>query len=86
MISSLIDAKIEKALANSAVSQINAESEAFKNRIKRMEQINISIKERRAAMEPALHSCEKILVLFHDENFCLWKAVIPSSQFMLMLL
>ncbi len=83
MMSALIDAKIEKALAISATSQINAEIESIKNRIQRMENQNIIVEERKAEVIPALHSCEKILTLFRDENFCLWKAVVISSQLLI---
>jgi hypothetical protein len=63
IMSALIDAKIEKALAISATSQINAEIESIKNRIERMENQNITIEERKAQVIPALQSCEKILTL-----------------------
>ncbi|CAF1390549.1 unnamed protein product [Adineta steineri] len=83
IISTLIDAKIDKALAEFATSQINAEIKSIENRIIRMEQENISIRERETAVEPALHSCEKILTLFGDENFCFWKVVILSSELLI---
>ncbi len=70
---------IDERILTFAISHLNAEMEPTKNRINRMADKTIKKKERKLEVTPALQSCEKILTLFKDEDYCLWKEVIKSS-------
>lgn len=78
-----LEAKINSAKVESAISLLKAEMLAIQNRRRRMLNNEIIVDERKLEVVPALQSCEKILELFSDQSYGFWSLPISSSEYLL---